>query len=216
MSGWGAVHIDDLEAVSLFHGLVWRPVRRELGIRAFGINAYGSEKRGQLIVEDHDELSGGAGGHEEVYVVLRGCARFTVDGQATDAPAGTLVYIREPRLRRSAISEEEGTLVLAIGGEPGRAFEVSAWESYFAALPDLKGERWEDAITKIETGLRDRPNHPSILYNLACAEALAGRKDDALMHLDAAITGDATYAETARTDPDLDSVRDSPGFPSRS
>ena len=40
MSGWRAVSLDDLEAVSLFQGLLWQPVRREFGIRAFGINAY--------------------------------------------------------------------------------------------------------------------------------------------------------------------------------
>ena len=34
---------------------------------------------------------------------------------------GTLVFIRDPALRRVAIAEEAGTVVLAVGGEPGRA-----------------------------------------------------------------------------------------------
>ena len=107
---------------------------------------------------------------------------------------------------------DAGTLILAIGGEPGRAFEVSAWESYFAALPDLREERWDDAIAKIEAGLRDRPGHPALLYNLACAEALAGRKGKALAHLNAAITGDGGYAETARQTPTSTRYATAPTF----
>jgi hypothetical protein len=213
-NGWEAVHVEDLDEVALFHGLVWRPIRSRLGIRAFGINAYESEAPGLQVVEEHDESSGGAGGHEELYIVLRGRATFTVDGEVADAPSGTLVFIRDPALRRSAIAEEEGTLVLAIGGEPGRAFEVSPWESYFGALPDLRAERWEDAIAKIEAGLRARPGHPALLYNLACAEARCGRGAEAIAHLRDAISGDPAYLEAAVGDPDFDSLRDRADFPS--
>ena len=31
-------------------------------------------------------------GNEELYVVLRGRARFEIDGETVDAPAGTLVF----------------------------------------------------------------------------------------------------------------------------
>jgi tetratricopeptide (TPR) repeat protein len=189
-------------------------VRRRLGIGAFGINAYTSETVGGHIVEEHDELGGGAGGHEELYVVVRGRATFTVDGESRDAPAGTLVYVADPALRRSAIAEEKDTLVLAIGGEPGRAYEVSAWESYFAAIPLFKGECWDEAIALLEEGLRERPGHPALLYNLACAESRAGRPLDALTHLQAAARGDATYLAAAATDPDFDPIRREPGFPS--
>lgn len=212
-NGWEATHVDRLDAIRLFDGVVWRPIRSSLGIRAFGVNAYESEQTGELIVEDHDESSGGAGGHEELYIVMRGQARFTIDGQEASAPAGTLLFIRDPALKRSAICEEEGTLIVAIGGEPGRPFVVSAWESYFGALPDMRAERWTEAIDRIEAGLRDRPGHPSLLYNLACAEARAGRSEEALAHLNAAVAGEATLLGAARDDADLDSIRDLPGFP---
>ena len=66
--------------------------------------------------------------------------------------------------------------MLAVGGEPGRAYEVSPWESYFAAMPAFRDERWDEAIAMIEDGPARAPGHPSILYNLACAESLpAGR-----------------------------------------
>ncbi len=213
MSGWEAVHLDDLDAIPIAEGLVWHPVRRRLGIRAFGVNAYTSDAPGRHVVEEHDETGGGAGGHEELYVVLRGQATFTVDGETFDAPAGTLVFIRDPSLRRVAIAEQEGTLVLAVGGEPDRAYEVSPWEAYFTAIPAFRAERWEEAIELIAEGLRERPGDPALLYNLACAESRAGRPLDALTHLGEAVRKDRKYAESARTDPDFDPIRREPGFP---
>ncbi len=213
MSGFEVFALDDLDAIPLAEGLVWRPVRRRLDIRAFGINAYESEEVGRQVVEEHDESSGGAGGHEELYVVVRGRASFTIDGEAVDAPAGTLVFLRDPKLRRSATAAEPGTLVLAIGGEPGRAFEVSPWETSFAALPALRAGRHDEAIATIAEGLEEHPGNPSLLYNLACAEALAGRAGDAIVHLQAAIERDARYREHARTDPDFDTLRGLPDFP---
>lgn len=211
--GWQSIHLDELDSIPVIESLVWHPVRRRLGIAAFGINAYTSQKVGGHVVEDHDELGGGAGGHEELYVVVRGRATFTVGGESRDAPAGTLVFVSDPALRRSAVAEEEGTLVLAVGGERGRAYEVSPWESYFAAIPSLKAERWDEAITLIEQGLRDRPGHPALLYNLACAESRGGRPVEALTHLQEAVRGEAKYLAAARTDPDFDPIRREPGFP---
>ena len=123
--GWESVNVGDLDAIPFGEGLVCHPVRRRLGIRAFGVNAYTSEETGGQVVEEHDETGSGAGGHEELYVVMRGRARFTIDGEVLDAPAGTLVFISDPKVKRVAISEEEGTLVVAVGGEPGRAYEIS-------------------------------------------------------------------------------------------
>ncbi len=211
--GWESVHVDDLDAIPVAEGVVWRPLRRRLGIRAFGTNAYTSEGVGKHIVEDHDELGGGAGGHEEMYVVVRGRARFTVDGEELDAPAGTIVFLREPALKRVAIAEEEGTVVLAVGGEPGHAYEVSPWEHTFTAMPLLRAERWQEAIAVLEEGLRDHPTNASLLYNLACAESQAGRVVDALTHLQEAVRRNPAYAENARTDTDFDPIRREPGFP---
>ena len=84
-----------------------------------------AREAGELIVEEHDE---GDDGHEELYVVVSGVARFTLDGEERDAAGGTLVYCERPVVRK-AVSVEPGTTVLAIGGFPGRAFEVSRWES---------------------------------------------------------------------------------------
>jgi tetratricopeptide (TPR) repeat protein len=136
-----------------------------------------------------------------------------VDGETVDAPAGTIVFIAEPTLVRVAIAEEEGTVVLAVGGEPGRAYAVSPWEFYFAARPLLHEGRFDDAIMLLEEGMEEHPGNASILYNLACAEAQAGRPQAAVGHLSESIRRNPDYARHARTDPDLESIRDEPGFP---
>jgi hypothetical protein len=60
--------------------------------------------------------------------VMSGHAVFTVDGEEVDAPAGTLVFVRDPALIRSAKATADGTAILAVGGRPGVPFEVSRWE----------------------------------------------------------------------------------------
>ncbi|HWB21408.1 MAG TPA: tetratricopeptide repeat protein [Gaiellaceae bacterium] len=213
MTGWEVTSFDALDAIAIGDGVVWRPVRRQFDIRAFGTNAYTSEGVGKHILEEHDELGAGAGGHEELYVVVRGRATFTVGGESVDAPAGTMVFVRDPAVKRSAIAEEEDTLVLAVGGEPGSAYEVAPWEFSFGAMPALTEERYEDAIALLETGLAEHPGNASILYNLACAEALSGRTAAAIEHLTAALPGNPKYEARAKVDPDFDGIRGEPGFP---
>jgi tetratricopeptide (TPR) repeat protein len=212
-TGWQAARFDELDAIPLFEGLVWHPVRKRFGIEAFGVNAYTTGSAGEQVVEEHDESGGGAGGHEELYVVLTGRATFTIGGETHDAPAGSFIFIGDPSLRRKAIAEEDGTVVLAVGGVPGKAYEVSAWEWYFSAMPAFKAERWDEAIAIMEDGLAEKPGHPSILYNLACAESRGGRPLEALTHLQQAVRGEAKWAERAKTDPDFDPIRREPGFP---
>jgi hypothetical protein len=211
--GWEAVNLGELDAIPVGEGLVWHPVRRRLGIRAFGVNAYTSETVGGQVVEEHDESGSGAGGHEELYVVMRGRARFTIDGEILDAPAGTLVFISDPKVKRVAISEEEGSLVLAVGGEPGRAYAISAWEFIFAARPLLQAERFGEAVELLGEGLRECPGNAAILYKLACAESRGDRPLDALVHLQAAVQANPAYRLRARNDPDFDPIRREQGFP---
>src|SRR3954466_439284 len=108
-----------------------KPVRRHLGITAFGANARVAREDGEVLVMPHDERAGGpfgTEGHEELYVVLRGHATFTVDGREIDAPAGTLLFVRDPALVRSAVAAAPDTAVLAVGGAPGIAYRVATWE----------------------------------------------------------------------------------------
>ncbi len=203
-------HIDALDAIELPDGFVWRPVRRHFGIRAFGVNAYTAREIGGPIVEEHTERQLG---HEEIYLVLRGRTRFTVDGDEHELSAGQLVFVRDPSLRRGAIALEAEAAVLALGGKPGEPHRVSAWEAMFAAVPAAQQERWDETIAIHEEALADQPDHPALLYNLACMEARAGRHLDALAHLRRAVELEPKLGASARADSDFAAIRRAPGFP---
>jgi tetratricopeptide (TPR) repeat protein len=207
------IRIEDIEAIPVVEDkLAWRPVRRTLGIQAFGINAYTADA-GELVVEEHDETGHGAGHHEELYVVVSGHATFTVDGEEIDAPPGTLVFLDDPKERRGAVAVDDGTTVLAIGGVRGQAFRISPWEFAFASVPAYEAKRYDEAKAMIEKGLENHPGNTSLLYDLACIEALLGNSDAALGHLSQA-AANPKLREHAQKDPDLDSIRDDPRFPS--
>ena len=205
------VRIGEIEPIRVVGGeLQWRPLRRTLGIEAFGINAYTADA-GELVVEEHDETGDGAGHHEELYVVVSGQATFTVDGETVEAPAGTCVFLDDPTERRGARATEDGTTVLAIGGKRGEPFRVSPWEFAFAGLPAQKAKRYDEAKALLLQGLELHPGNKGLVYDLACVEALMGEHDAALEHLRQAFV-DPRVREWARTDPDLDSLRDDPRF----
>jgi mannose-6-phosphate isomerase-like protein (cupin superfamily) len=209
--GWQSLRIDEIEPISVVDGtLLWRPIRRTLDIGAFGINAYVAPEAGDDVVEEHTESTLR---HEEVYVVLSGRATFTLDDETLDAPAGTVVFIRDPLVKRHARAEEPGTQVLAVGGPRDEAFEPSPWEDVFAAEPHRAAGDYETYAAVLASALEKRPDHPSTLYNLACAEALAGRSDESLAHLRRALELRPEMADWARKDEDFTSLRDRPDWP---
>ncbi len=110
--------------------LDWRPVRDHLGISGFGVNAFLGAADGDRVVELHDESDVG---HEELYVVVRGAARFTIDGAQHDVPAGSVVLVA-PHSTREAFAAEPDTAVLAVGAAPGKPFSPSPWETRQLAL----------------------------------------------------------------------------------
>jgi tetratricopeptide (TPR) repeat protein len=199
--------LDELEGVPVFGSLVWKPVRKTLGVTAFGINAYTAANAGDEVVEDHDET---ALGHEEIYAVVAGHATFTVDGEEVDAPAGTLVYLDAPA-QRSAVAKEPNTTVLAIGGVPGR-HEISPWEYFFPALPYERSGDYDTARAILEDALREL-DAPAIHYHLAMVEARAGDRERALAELQVAIDGGERFREHAKANESFDSLRDDPRFP---
>lgn len=202
--------LDELERVAVGErGLEWRPIRRRFGIRAFGMNAYTSAREGGEVVEEHSEVQLG---HEEVYLVVRGHATFHLDDEDVDAPAGTLVVLRDPAVKRAATAVDADTLVVAVGGKPGEAFRPSAWESYFSAAPLARAGRYDEAIALMLEDADEYPDHPGFLYNLACYEALAGRADDAIEHITRALELNPRFREFAQSDSDLDPIRDDARF----
>jgi tetratricopeptide (TPR) repeat protein len=211
--GYTVLAIDQVEPLSVVGGsLQWRPLRRALDVRAFGINAYTAAAAGDELVEDHTE---GGLGHEEIYLVLSGRATFTVNGETSDVPAGSLVHVSDPSLRRHAVAAEPGTTVLAIGGKPGEAYRPSAWEHYFAAGAALDGGDLERAYQLIVNGLVEHPDNLVLLFNAACYRALAGRADEAIEFLTRAYQVDPDRVRELAGDSDLDSIRERPDWPLR-
>jgi tetratricopeptide (TPR) repeat protein len=204
-------HLDELDRVE--GEFVTHPIRVRFGIGAFGVNAYSSPQAGGRIIEEHDELGAGAGRHEELYVVLTGRARFSLDGEERDAPAGTLVFVRDAAVRRGAVAEEAGTTVLVVGGVRGQPFRPSPWEAWLEAFPFYRRHEYDRAVEIMRARLADYPDNANVLYNTACMEALAGDPDSALEHLNRAVELDPRSREWAQTDSDLEPIRDHPRFP---
>lgn len=202
MSGYEVASVAGLESLPGPGSLRWTPVRKHFGITAFGINAYTATEVGQDVVEEHDEERLG---HEELYVVLAGRATFVLDGDEVDVPAGSAVFLRDPKVRRYARAEEAGTTVLALGGKPGQ-HEISAWEYFFAAYAYAEDDP-ERALAEIDSGLAQKPEHPALYYHRACLNAKAGRFEEARAELDRALELDPTLKKWADDDEDLAQLR---------
>ncbi|MEK6276147.1 MAG: hypothetical protein AABM30_12575 [Actinomycetota bacterium] len=202
-------HIDELDSFPTENeGLVWRPVRRRLGITAFGTNAYTAEAGDERVVEEHHEKDGA----EELYFVANGCATFTLGDDEIDAPAGTFVYA-EPGTKRGAVATEPKTTVVAFGAKPGVPHEISGWEEIFVAFGHLHNGDEEAGRKAIAKVIADKPDEWRGHFNAACFESLTKNREAAFEHLRRAIELEPKAAEAAREDADFDWLLDDPEFP---
>jgi tetratricopeptide (TPR) repeat protein len=207
----GTAHISEL-AFKFPNNQSWAMVRTHFDIQSFGVNAYIAEEPGVEVIGEHDELGENAGKHEELYFVSNGHAKFTVDGDEIDAPAGTFVFVRDPAAKRKAIAEEAGTTIVIVGGKPGEAFTPSPWERTSEGLVHFANKDYEKAAETYERLLAETPGNAGFLYNLACAESLLGRTENALEHLRQSVDANAAFKRNALEDSDFDAIRDDPEF----
>jgi tetratricopeptide (TPR) repeat protein len=189
----------------------WAPVRLRLEVGSFGINAYTADA-GKEVIGEHDEVGERARRHEELYLVVKGRATFTVDGETVEAPAGTFVFVHDPAAKRKAVAEGEQTTILVVGGAPGEVYTPPHWERSAPALGYFATEEYDKAHEALMKAHEEFPDDPTVLFNLACAESLLGRGDEALGHLERSIANDESFRELARTDTDFDPIRDDPRF----
>lgn len=185
----------------------WAPLREHLGARAFGINAY-TKNADERIVGEHAEEGSG---HEELYLVVAGRARFIVDGEERDAPPGTAVLVASGTTR-SADALEDGTTIVVVGGRPGGVFQPRAWETNAKVFPMFGEGRIEEARELLRGVVDDYEDGESIEYNLACCEARLGDVEEAFEHLGRALAGRPDLVELARGDDDLAALRGDPRF----
>jgi hypothetical protein len=207
MSSYAVAHLDEIDELSDGRQ-PWRPVRHHFGITAFGVNAWTASEGGDRIINEHDESDDGT---EELYLVQQGRARFEIDGEHVDAPAGTFVFV-PGGVKRTAFAEEPGTTIVAVGGIPGKAYETTGWELWAPLRPLYEAGDYAAVAEGLQELAEANPEYPMLTYNLACVEALSGRTTDALEHLRQAVQKSELLRSLAKDDSDLDSIRDEPVF----
>ena len=208
MSGYSVAHLDDIEEFG-DAGCHYRPIRHHLGITAFGVTAWTARAAGDRVINEHDEDDPTA--DQELFLVLRGHAVFEVDGDRVDAPAGTLVFA-PPGTRRTASAEQDGTMIIALEGTPGRAYDARGWELWAPLAPLYQAGEYAEVADRLGALVAANPQYPMLFFNLACCESLGGRTGDALGHLRLAVEMSEEFRASAKSDSDLDPIRDEPAF----
>src|ERR1700722_19128598 len=148
----------------------FRPVRHHFGIMTFGVTAMTARSDGDRLINEHDEAE--LDSSDELYFVVSGHARFELDGESHDAPAGTFVHVPSG-IMRTAFAEEAGTTVLAIGGGPrGKPYEPTGWELFAPLFPLFASGDYEEGADRAEALLAgDQSYGPAVYYNTACFES---------------------------------------------
>ncbi|MCY7303172.1 MAG: hypothetical protein LH654_09085 [Thermoleophilia bacterium] len=165
MSGYSVARVDEIEEINDGR-CPSRPVRHHFGITSFGINSWSRREVGDRIINEHDESDCE---EEELYLVQRGRARFELDGDRVDAPAGTFVFAR-PGVKRTAFAEEPGTTIVSIGGTPGKSYEPIGWELWAPIRPF---PNWPRRLSTVSTSAEwfhepppERRTTPQVLFLL--------------------------------------------------
>ena len=214
-AGWEAVQLGELDSIPLFEGLVWHPVRRQAR-RSAPSASTPTRASGRRASWSRSTTSGRRRGRPRGGL-RRGVGRARPSrsaARALDAPAGTLVFVSDPAVRRKAVAEEEGTRRARDRRRARARLRGLAVGVLLRGDPAVPGGAWDEAIALMERGLAERPGHPALLYNLACAESRGGPRRRGAPHLGQAVAGRRQVrASRARGDPDFDAIRGSPVSP---
>ncbi len=199
----------DEEAVPASGGLNWVPVRRRLGIGAFGTNAYRAARAGDNVIEEHVESPG----QEEMYVVIAGRMRFVADGDEVEVAGGGVVFVPGPDVTRSAVALEDDTVVLAVGGWPDQAYHSLPWEPIYLAQDAMRRNDWAEAAATLEREAGEHADTAIVQLRLACCHAQLGEHDRALAELRRALEINPRIYGMAERDELLAPLRELPGWP---
>ena len=117
---------EDFEAT--FGGAMLK-VRSGLGVTSFGMQLMRFPPHADRYPEhDHAES-----GQEEVYIVLEGRVHLRAGDEEHDLEPGVFARVG-PNETRKLTTGEDGAVMLALGGVPGRAFEI--WPATEEGAPD--------------------------------------------------------------------------------
>jgi tetratricopeptide (TPR) repeat protein len=206
--GYAVAHLDEIEEFDDV-GCHYRPIRHHLGITAFGATAWTARAAGDRVINEHDE--GDPTADQELFLVLRGHGVFELGGNQVDAPAGTLV-LAPPGTQRIATAKEDETTIIALEGTPGQAYEPRGWELWAPLAPRYAAGGYAEVADRLGALVEANPQYPMLFFNLACCESLSGQTADALEHLRRAVQMSEEFRHSAKTDSDLDPIRDEPAF----
>lgn len=188
--------------------LGWVPVRRRLGIGAFGTNAFRAARKGDVVIEAHVESPG----QEELYVVVAGRAQFTIGEHQVDAPAGTVVFVPRPDQRRGGIALEDRTVVLAIGGWREEPYHSLPWEPIYLAQESTQEGDWAAAAEILQRESEQHLDTAIVQFRLACCHAQLGEHKTALRELRRAIEIDPAMRDRAASEEHLAPLRELQGW----
>ena len=109
--------LDDFDGA---FGGAMKLVRHGLGVQSFGLQVIDFPPNADQYPEhDHAHDS-----QEEVYFVIDGVATLQAGGEEHELRPGTFVRVG-PSEKRKFVTGEEGARIVAIGGVPGKAYEIS-------------------------------------------------------------------------------------------
>ena len=107
--------VEDFEAI---FGGGMRKARAGLGVTSFGMQVLQFPPNADRYPEhDHQD------GQEEVYVVLEGAATLRAGGEEHWLEPGVFARVG-PGETRMIVTGEEGARILALGGIPGKPYEI--------------------------------------------------------------------------------------------
>jgi hypothetical protein len=117
MADYTAKRINEMEA-GFGGGFV--KARAELGVTAFGFQVI------QLPPDfsDYPEHDHAETGQEEVFIALDGSGWMDIEGERVELDGDTLIRVGADA-KRKLYSGPQGLRLLAIGGSPGKAYEIN-------------------------------------------------------------------------------------------
>ena len=111
--------------------------------------------------------------------MTRGRAVFELDGERRDAPEGTFVFVAA-ELKRTAFAEEAGTMVVSVGGTPGKPYDPVGWELWYPLRKLYESGQYAEIVARGREAVEASPQYGILFYNLACCESLTGQTTDAI------------------------------------
>jgi tetratricopeptide (TPR) repeat protein len=117
-----------------------------------------------------------------------------------------------PRVNRTAFAEEPGTVIVAVGGTPGKPYTPVGWEQWYPLRRLYEDGDYAEVVARGREALDADPRYALMFYNVACCESLTGQTTAALEHLRQAIELSEQFRDFAKADSDLDPIRGEPAF----